>query len=172
MTKVFLSYQQADHAIASRIYQHLTQRFGRENVMVDESHIEPETGLIDTLSHEFTDFNVMVAVIGKSWATHIDPRVGQTLEHGLNTPTITVVPVLVDDSALPTPSDLPPSLSALAKQEAITIHSDQRFAADAQVLSEVVEGIRPLGMRGMAFAAAIGLALMLFIALIVVSLLL
>ena len=149
--RIFINYRREDdQAAAGRLYDRLLQHFDREQLFMGIEAIEPGVDFVKSLDEQVAEF---IAVIGPRWlnARNNDgnPKLDNPtdyvrveIESALKRD-IRVIPVLVDGASMPRPSDLPPSLHALARRNAVEI-ADHRFAADCDDLARHIK--RALGV--------------------------
>lgn len=149
-TQIFLSYRRDDSAgYAGWLAYCLEERFGRPNVFRDVNTIEAGVDFMDQVTRTLRQTDVMLCVIGPSWATltrpgSAEPRLAspedfvrleieEAFKHRIR-----IVPVLLDGAAMPSADQLPPSLAALA---AINAHRmrDASWRTDLEALVAVVE---------------------------------
>ena len=154
MSRVFISYRRGPASpYAGRLYDGLCARFGAGRVFMDVDNIAPGEDFVDNIRRAVASCDAILVLIGEEWLACRDhegtPRlddpndfvrleVGTGLERGIR-----VVPVLVAGAEMPTASELPPELAALAQRNAIELsdvrwHDDMRRLLDA--LQPVVGG--------------------------------
>lgn len=86
-------------------------------------------------------------VIGRSWVKisdkdgnrrldKVDDFVRIEVERGLSRPDLLVIPVLVDDAAIPSPTELPDTLDKLASLQVVQVRDDPDFHRDMNRLIE------------------------------------
>src|SRR5712671_6572552 len=148
MPRILISYRREDSAAyAGRIYDHLSQHFGAENVFMDVTTIKPGQDFSAIIERSVSSCDVLVAVIGNGWLTTTDPGKVRRLDRrddfvrmeiriALDR-AITVIPVLVGGATMPQPEDLPPDLLDLSRRQALEI-SDTRFQQDVNQLVETL----------------------------------
>ncbi|MBI5667109.1 MAG: TIR domain-containing protein [Chloroflexi bacterium] len=148
MLRIFISYRRDDsRAIAGRIYDRLVETFGRENVFKDVDRIPPGSTFAEVLEHELDQSDVALLIIGKRWASITDQAglrrlddaqdfVRLEAERALARPDLLVIPILVDDAAVPTPAELPDSMDRLASLQAVPVRHDPDFHRDMDRLIE------------------------------------
>jgi formylglycine-generating enzyme required for sulfatase activity len=144
--KIFINYRRGDSiATAGRLHDRLAQAFGRGNLFMDVDHIPPGVDFVDHLKEQLAACDVLLAVIGPGWvgAKGADGR------RRLDSPEdfvaieiaaalakdIRVIPVLIDGASMPGPEDLPDSLKALARRNAVEVRHTQ-FGRDVDALIE------------------------------------
>jgi uncharacterized membrane protein YhaH (DUF805 family) len=152
--RIFINYRRGDdQAAAGRLYDRLLQHFDREQLFMDVDAIEPGVDFVKSLDEQVAACIAFIAVIGPRWlsARNNDgkPRLDDPtdyvrveIESALKRD-IRVIPVLVDGASMPRPSDLPASLQALARRNAVEI-AHHRFAADCDDLAGRIK--RALGV--------------------------
>ena len=153
---IFISYRRDDsRGFAGRIYDRLSDRLGSENIFFDVDNIAPGLDFVEVLTERVGACDALVAVIGKDWLASVD-RTGRrrldnaedfvrveieaALKRGVR-----VIPVLVENAAMPQAEELPDSLRKLARRQGIAI-DHARFNSDVErllrVLSEIEEEAR------------------------------
>jgi len=149
-TGVFISYRRRDDpGFAGRLYDHLVAEFGRHDVFMDVSTIEPGADFTRSISDALSRCGVLIAVIGERWLGMTDekgrprlhdPRdyVRVEIETALRRG-IRVIPVLVDGAVVPTSDELPETMAPLARRHGIAM-SHANFASDVGRLIAAVGG--------------------------------
>ena len=159
---VFLSYRRSDTSgHAGRICDDLERHF-RLPVFRDIDAISAGTDFVHALEQAITAATVVVVLIGDTWLSGVaedgsrrldDPadHVRREVAMALSDASSTVVPVLVDGAVMPREEELPASLRALARLQAIEL-SDSRWEYDMALLVRVLEtaGVRRGGPRRLA----------------------
>src|SRR5579872_2609721 len=123
MPKLTISYRRADTiAIAGRIYDRLASRYGKESVFIDIDAIPVGVDFREFIADALRDTDVLIALIGPTWigkdergsvriADEDDPvRVEVEAALRLGKP---IMPVLIEQSVMPKPAELPKTLAAL-----------------------------------------------------------
>jgi len=147
--KIFISYRRADSTyLIGRIKDRLTTVFGDQSVFRDLDDIPAGVDFTTVLEKETNECNVMLVIIGPQWAGITDAKGNKRLfdpgdytrievETGLKrleqSRTI-VIPILVMNAMMPSPQDLPESLSRLTFQNAISVRNDPDFNHDMERL--------------------------------------
>lgn len=159
MSKIFISYRHEDSAdVTGRIYDRLTHRFGRGNVVRDVDSIPLGVDFRDFLAAAVGQCRVFLAVIGERW---LDAR-NESGQRRLDDPhdfvrieieaalgrEIPVIPVLVRGSHIPERDQLPPSLKGLAYRNGIAIRHDPDFAKDARRLIRSLKRVLGIATNG------------------------
>lgn len=134
---IVVSYRRADtDAIAGRIRDRLVGNFGERAIFMDIDSIPIGVDFREKIRVAMMDTQMVIAVIGPHWIgteanghsrirDESDP-VRIELEMALSR-NIPIVPVLVSDAVMPTPSELPTSLRELSFRNAIQISSGVDF---------------------------------------------
>jgi hypothetical protein len=140
MARVFISYRRNDTQwVAGRLYDRLAEVIGSDNVFFDVSNIAPGEDFVSRIREFVARCDVLLAIIGPSWASSADrtgnprlqsPRdlvrieIAAALQRNIR-----VIPILVDGAVMPEEDLLPTDLAALATRNAHSIsfphfHSD------------------------------------------------
>jgi formylglycine-generating enzyme required for sulfatase activity len=142
--KIFINYRRDDSiAMAGRLHDRLAQTFGRAKIFMDVDHIPAGTDFVAHLNSQVAECNVVLVVIGPNWLGAKDESGGRRLDNpddfvGIEIATalardIRVIPVLVDGARMPKASELPESLKALARRQAVDVRHTH-FGHDAGAL--------------------------------------
>lgn len=160
--RIFISYRRDDSAgYAGRLLDYLIPHFGKKNVFMDISNIEPGEDFHEAIKRAIASCDVVLVMIGKQWLTISDedgrPRLNNPKDlvrfevaTALALPRVRVIPVLVRDSHMPASQALPDDLKQLALRNAYEL-SDSRFQYDADELIQAIRRIRagkPANERG------------------------
>ena len=152
--RVFLSYRRADDLfLAGRLRDRLAEDFGEENVFFDVDSIPPGTDFRDVTRERIDAADVVVALIGSRWDStrlartndHVRIELGQSVRQ--HKP---LIPVLIADTAMPAPDELPEELVTIAFLHALRIRPDPDFRDDS---ARLVEAITDAKERELARAA-------------------
>lgn len=148
---IFISYRRQDSQMAAgRLADCVKEAFGDAEIFRDVENIDPGADFVEALGKALNACVVMLVVIGPQWLT-IQDKNGR---RRLDSPTdwtrvevatalqrnIRVVPILLENTAMPEESDLPPDLAKLAMRQALDL-SDKRWAADTEKLLETLARI-------------------------------
>jgi uncharacterized membrane protein YhaH (DUF805 family) len=134
---IILSYRREDTAwIAGRVHDRLKDHFGEDNVFMDIDSIPFGLDFREHIQDSLDRCDILVAIIGPRWAT---PDEGGKLRLTDETDwvrieieaalakKIPVIPVLIDGTTLPAPTDLPEGLRNLAFRQAAPVDSARDF---------------------------------------------
>jgi Tol biopolymer transport system component len=148
---IFISYRREDTSgHAGRLFDRLAAHFGAERIFMDIDTIKPGVDFVTVIDQAVASCSVLLALIGHQWLT-VSDRSGKRrlddphdfnrleIESGLKRAT-TVIPVLVQETAMPRPDELPSSMAELARRNAIEL-SDARWDYDVQRLITTIEEI-------------------------------
>jgi hypothetical protein len=138
--RVFISYRRDDAASAAgRLRDHMESRFAPECIFMDVDTIEVGADVRATIRAAVLASDVLIAVIGRSWASVTDARGRRRLDDDADWVRVEIatalqagivaIPVLVDDARMPAVGSLPGDLAALLDRNAFEIRNT-RFAAD------------------------------------------
>lgn len=148
---ISISYRREDsQPVAGRLYDRLQARFGKQNVFMDFDSIPPGVDFREQIKRTIERSNLVIAVIGPRWlGEHADSsrriddptdfvrlEIKYALEKG-----IPVIPLLVDNTLMPKPEELPPELEALAFRNALPLDSGIDFHTHAERLINGICGL-------------------------------
>ncbi len=142
---VFISYRREDtEADAGRIYDHLANEFGEDNIYMDVDDIPPSSDFDVELDNALERCKALIAVIGPDWLNittkNSDKRrlddpddpvrkeISRALQRGIN-----VFPVLFKNTPMPSMNDLPDEIKTLTKKQALWIEHNT-FGRDIHTL--------------------------------------
>ena len=154
--RVFVSYRRTDFPdFMDRLFDRLEDQFGRKNVFRDIDSIGPGRNFSDVIIDSLKEVDVVIAAIGATWneggrlsdpSDFVRMEISQALSRG--TP---VIPVLLDDTGLPTAGELPADLQGLLSLNVSRVRRGADFRRDvskvvtaAQELASVERGRRAL----------------------------
>jgi formylglycine-generating enzyme required for sulfatase activity len=151
MARIFISYRRDDSGgWAGRLYDRLSQRFGRDNVFMDIDTIEPGLDFVQVIEKAVASCNALIAVIGRQWLTITDETGRRRLDHPEDfvrleiaaalARNIRVIPALIEGARMPRSTDLPDGLQLLARRNAHEV-SDRRFHYDVDRLIAVLDAV-------------------------------
>jgi hypothetical protein len=118
MGGVFINYRVRDQpGYATLLYRELSARFGAKQTFIASSSIRPGENYASAVFDTLRSCDVMLAIIGQEWHALLgEPdhdwvyrELREAFELGLR-----VIPVLVEDAALPATKELPAGIDALA----------------------------------------------------------
>ena len=144
MRAIFISYRRDDsEGYAGRLFQDLCERFGRDSVFMDVAGIEPGRDFRRVIEQQVASCGVLLAVIGKAWLSAADREGKRRLDDAydfvrLETASalkrdIPVIPVLVQQAAMPRAEDLPDDLKDLAFRNSVEL-THARWDSDVELL--------------------------------------
>jgi MinD-like ATPase involved in chromosome partitioning or flagellar assembly len=151
---IFISYRrrQAKH-LAGRLYDKLAGEFGDRQVFMDVDALNAGVNFPDAIKAAIEACDVLLAIIGPDWVTEADEAGTRRLDdpgdfvrlevEAALTRGVWVIPVLADEAPMPRPDELPESLAALTRRQAIVV----RHETFGQNTLELVTAIR----RALAF---------------------
>jgi hypothetical protein len=162
MARVFISYRRHETRwVAGRLYDRLAEVFGRRDLFLDVSDIEPGEDFVTRITNIVGGCDVLIAVIGPTWATMRDGAGRRRLDNPLDlvrleiaaalARNVRVIPMLVDGAVMPEAEELPADLAPLARRNAHEV-SFNRFHTDLDSFLRVLQRI--LGGSGAAPSVA------------------
>ena len=146
---IFVSYRRDDSGdVTGRIYDRLTQHFGKEAVFKDVDSIPLGVDYRKHLGDSVGQCDVLLAVLGRQWlaGTPGQRRIDDVrdfvrieIEAALQRD-IPVVPVLVQGATVPELQALPETLQSLVYRNGIPVRPDPDFHGDMDKLIRGIEG--------------------------------
>lgn len=168
MAGIFISYRQADaKAWAIGLRDDLAKAFGDDQVFLDKDTLGPGNWR-DQLQRALNQCSVVLVVIGKQWLMIADeqsrPRISlpddvhrQEIALALGQQGLTIIPVLVDDAAMPQAEQLSEDIRGLTNQQAYKIGDTKaRRKADLEVLIKSIEVVSGLTAKSDVLEAVSG----------------
>jgi len=146
---IFISYRRGDGpGFAGRLYDRLEQEFSAERVFLDVDNIAPGLDFVEVLHNKVAACDVLLAVIGRTWADardgngelrlhNPDDFVRIEIEQALNQGK-RVIPVLVDGAEMPPRKSVPESLHPLLRRNAVRL-THEGFRSDVERLVTALE---------------------------------
>ena len=148
---IFISYRRDDErSFAGRLYDRLSTRFGDHRIFMDVDSIELGLDFTDVIEDRLEQSSVVLVVMGRQWLEcsdadgrrldNPDDFVRLEVETALARRDVRVIPILVDEAAVPKSSDLPLSMRKLVRRSAIRM-SHEGFGADFGRLLNALESV-------------------------------
>jgi tetratricopeptide (TPR) repeat protein len=152
MSRVFISYRRSDSAPwASKLYGHLSMRFGKDLVFQDIEDIKLGADFLETIRQELASCQVFLILIGPRWL--IDAQGRRRLDDPKDVLRMevvqalsgagTVVPVLIGGVHMPSPDDLPDPLKPLSGRQAARLADEQWIPNVEALIDRLREIILP-----------------------------
>lgn len=168
MRTIFISYRREDaEGQAGRLFDDLTQHFGSSAVFMDVAGIEPGRDFRRVIDEKVASCGVLLALIGKDWLTAADKDGKRRLDDPLDfvrleaasalKRDIPVIPVLVQDAAMPNAAQLPADLADLAYRNGVEL-THARWDSDVQVLIKALGSYVDTAAKSVTPAPAMGFA--------------
>ena len=153
--RIFISYRRSDSAaIVGHIYERLAARYKTESVFRDINKMPLGKNFYDHIKEELSGCDVVLVVIGPQWLAidaqgqsriqQSDDPVRLEVEAALQSGA-TVIPVMVEDAAIPKSTDLPESLKTFPALAGTRINVED-FDTHLERLMQSIDGI--LEQRG------------------------
>jgi hypothetical protein len=163
VSDIFLSYRRSDDPAATRLLQdRLTAVFGEHAIFYDVETIPQGEDFVTFIDRTIRGCTAVLVVIGPRWLSATDPsdndrrRLDQPhdpvrieIETALRLRK-KVIPVLVNDTPMPSEDALPVTIALLHRQNAAALHTNQYFKPDMDRLIKTLQdaGVRPLLGQG------------------------
>jgi uncharacterized protein (TIGR02145 family) len=145
--KIFINYRRDDARDAAFIIANsLMARFGEANVFFDRQGIQAGENFIRTIESAFDYCRVFIPLIGKEWNNTLVSRfalgerdfVLEEISHAIDKGVV-IIPVLLDEAAMPMKKDLPEQLHQFSEIQAFFLSTDpKRLAYDLENLNTIV----------------------------------
>jgi hypothetical protein len=153
--RIFISYRRSDSAaIVGHIYERLAARYKTESVFRDINKMPLGKNFYDHIKEELAGCDVVLVVVGTQWLAtdaqgqsrvrQSDDPVRLEVEAALQSGA-TVIPIMVEDAAIPKPADLPESLKTFPALAGTRINVED-FDTHLERLMQSIDGI--LEQRG------------------------
>jgi TIR domain len=147
--RIFISYRRNDTAYAAGwLYERLAGRFGGGQVFKDVDSIQLGDDFGEVIVRAVGSCDVLLALIGEEWLTATDEHGRRRLDNAGDfvrleieaalSRRVRVIPVLVDGARMPRADELPDSLAALVRRQALEL-SPARFDFDTGRLLRVLD---------------------------------
>ena len=147
---IFISYRRDDSAeVTGRIYDTLTQHFGKEAIFKDVDSIPYGVDFRKHLKDVVGSCGALIAIIGDRWLTLADPDGTRRLDDPADYVRIEiesalqrdvpVIPLLVKGARMPKETELPPDLKDLAFRNGTMVRNDPDFHPDMDRLIRNLE---------------------------------
>lgn len=150
-SRIFISYRRDDApAYAGRLFDQLSSRFGASQVFMDVDTLEPGVDFVQRIEESVGSADVLIAVIGRSWASAVDENGNRRLDEpddfvrlevgGALRRDIRVIPVLVNGAKMPQAEELPEDLDGLARRNGLEI-ADTDWRSGTERLFVAIEHV-------------------------------
>jgi TIR domain-containing protein len=147
--RIFISYRREESAYpAGWLYDRLSGHFGGGQVFKDVDSIQLGDDFVEVITRAVGSCDVLLALIGDEWQTITDAHGRRRLDNpddfvrleieAALSRRVLVIPVLVDGARMPRADELPDSLTALVRRQALEL-SPARFDFDTSRLLKVLE---------------------------------
>jgi TIR domain-containing protein len=149
MAIIFISYRRDDSAgYSGRLHEELENRLGPGQVFRDVEALRPGQDFVEAIETRLRECRACVAMIGRTWLDTRDETGRRRLDQpddyvrleiaaALDRPGVLVVPALVGGATMPDAQDLPPSIQALGRRQAITLR-DETWESDVDRLAAII----------------------------------
>jgi hypothetical protein len=125
--KIFISYRREDSSWLTRlIYDKLLKDFSEEQLFIDVDSIAPGDDFVTYIEEAVKNCDVLLAVIGQKWLEIIQAKSGEidfvSLEIAAALKNnIKVIPILAENTKMPSAKDLPDELKPLTRKNAFFV---------------------------------------------------
>jgi hypothetical protein len=151
MVAIVISYRREDTKwIVGRIFDRLENHFGPGHVFIDIDNIPPGSDFRDHLQQTLAQCDILLVVIGPNWQGKSESN--QPRLHDVNdwvrveiaaalTNNVSIIPLLIDDTRMPDPAQLPEDIRAFAFRQAQPIDSGGNFRSNLDRLIRSMDRI-------------------------------
>lgn len=147
----FISYRRDDAAGTARhLYSVIKRSLPNSTIFMDVDGIEPGRDFVEVLASNVQRCDVLLALVGRSWATISDANGARRLDNENDyvrneiaaalKRDIRVIPVLVDGATMPSEDQLPHELKPFARRHALRI-THERFDQELDDLVKKLQAI-------------------------------
>jgi hypothetical protein len=149
---IFVSYRRKDSMhFTGWLCDRLINKFGADRVFIDVDAFRPSAEFPQAIIDAVASCKVLLAIIGPTWLTATD-KLGRRIENADDfvrleieqalARNVPIIPILVDDTAMPRRQDLPTSLAGLVERQASIIRGES-FSNDTDRLVTALRSIIP-----------------------------
>ncbi len=143
---IFVSYRREDsQGESGRLDDHMRIRYGTKQVFRDVYDSPPGLSFPQYLERTVSSCRVVIVVIGTRWLESLQARLNQPddwvrleIRTALKSPGVTVIPVLLQNEAMPRPDELPNDIRSISTITAQHL-SDNRWDDDMRRLTTVLD---------------------------------
>lgn len=155
---VFISYRRGlDSAASGRLRDYLKNQLGGDHVFMDVYSINPGTDFTRKLNAALDECRIFLPVIGLGWLQATDEgghwRLLDPFDHVRNEilaaleRDVVIIPILLEESQMPRPDDLPSAIRRLALHNALSMRHAS-FDGDAQKIIDAIHVISRGARKG------------------------
>ena len=151
---IFLCYRREDtQDAAGRLHDRLVNAYGQERVFMDIDSMPLGIDFVEHVTEQIAKCNAVIVMIGKQWHAIKDKKRRRRLDNeddlvraeirAALRQKIPVIPVTVQNAAMPQPDDLPDDIRLLARRNGIDL-SATRWTTDVErLLKELDRVMKP-----------------------------
>jgi len=150
---IFISYRRNDCAgHVGRLYDHLSKRFGKRQIFIDNKKIETGTSFPNVIEDAINKSKAVLVIMGMKWLSYFDKYEDQPkdksedfLVREISTAleqSKPIIPVLMEEAEMPFHYDLPKEITQFTDRQAIKL-SDSRWDTDINTL---INSLRKFGL--------------------------
>lgn len=150
MSNIFISYRREDSIdIVGRIYDWLALRVPRESIFIDIDNIPAAVDFRLALQEAVGKASIVLVVIGQRWLDAADAQGRRRLDNpddfvrteieAAMQRNVPILPILVQNAAMPSAGALPPTLAPLSYRNALPVRSGPDFPRDMERVAKAIE---------------------------------
>lgn len=156
---IFISYRRADLMdFVQRMHDHLESKDDIKEVFLDVQDLAPGEKFPEFIQSQLDACDVLLVMIGEKWERLFIERTAsgeydyvqaeiETALKASDVRRLVIMPVLVDNTPMPSAQSLPKSIHPILKLQAAKMRRDPHFKADLDLLRqkihESLKGVRP-----------------------------
>jgi len=151
MPKISISYRRADsEAVTGRIFDRLSSYYGKDAIFRDIDSIPPGIDFRVHINETLRKTNILLAIVGPEWlgrSSGGDERIQEEsdavrieVEMALRR-RLPLIPVLIGNTKMPSPDQLPPSLKDFSFRNALKVDTGQDFDHHMDRLIQAMDAI-------------------------------
>jgi TIR domain-containing protein len=161
--EVFINYRGAGDSLyaAGLLHTGLSHALGLDRVFLDSESIKPGADFVETLVERVRAARVVLAIIGPRWLTATDVDGGRRIDDPNDwirrelveafDAGVPVIPVLTDNTRMPTDVDLPADIARLGRAQYVLLRQRHARADIAFLLDKLADlGVRRQSVDGAA----------------------
>ena len=155
-SSVFVCYRREDtQDAAGRLHDRLVTAYGRERVFMDIDSVPLGIDFVEHVTEQIGKCNAVIVMIGKHWHTIKDKERRRRLDNDDDLvraeiraalqQTIPVIPVTVQNAAMPQAEDLPDDIRLLARRNGIDLSATRWMTDVERLIKELDRVMKPSG---------------------------
>jgi len=142
--RLFISYRryESEQNWTDRIYESLSQQYGRQRIFRDLNTIDLGTDLAQRIEQGIEKCDIFLPVVGKQWFPLREHRDIDWVEQEIATAIAqkkTIIPIIIDGAAMPGVNDLPEEIREVAFALGQRLRAQPDYERDMQDLIDAID---------------------------------